>query len=366
MPEVTLTNHYGNREILPGTLWPGLTRYNRAIGSWKPILDRVLSPDMLDQNGVLLGDPDDSHRDLESLVDVISSKNASNRLLRSPKQLAMIRKQIGHCAITEDGCWVAGSSLLSLREATELDTSHVILEKDQDHTEVRMCSTPECIYHRHYDVTLNVPSGRRELVYPNPNYYQQDGPRIITAWGDSLPSVDKSRQALYEFQHRSVPFVPVVESVLTAGGVSQISLLPHTGCWFVRSYYMTPTGQSAPKGWQYDGYGRLKIPGPAAEKYKYAKYSTLAHRIVWLLHTGVLKDPKKFVLNHRCGFRPCCNPGHLEELTPQQNNVHGIMMDITKNIANEVTSLENGLPQLIQRSKALGKNPVNITDFWDV
>src|SRR5690606_27480012 len=142
-------------------------------------------------------------------------------------------------------------------------------------------------------------------------------------WGDSLPHPDESREELRKFQRRCLPHVGSDESLLTLGGISQISLIPGTGCWFTRSYYMTPTDLPGYDNWQYDGYGRLKIPSKRAKSVGYVDFAILGHRAVWITSGNKVKDSRKYALNHKCGFRPCANPGHLIEVTNQTNNLHG-------------------------------------------
>ena len=68
------------------------------------------------------------------------------------------------------------------------------------------------------------------------------------------------------------------------------------------------TGMSDP-----DGYGLFDIFGS-----KYSKKRTQAHRVAYELEIGPI--PEGQVIDHfRCGKKPCCNPAHLEPVTPSEN-----------------------------------------------
>ena len=364
MSNVTITNKYGAREIAPESLWPGLTRYNSAVASWHPLLKRAVGEKAVASTGVWLPSAESSEQDLTALRSRIEIGNIASQLAIEESIVDDARAITNGIFVTGNGCWVNHGLVAGLRIITEFDAGHNILEEDQRFDELRQCDTPSCQYPRHYDFSFNVPSGRRELVYPDSEFFLPRRDGIITAWGDALPPVDYSRQELYKFRHKSVPFVSTADSLLTANGISQICLVPSTGCWFVRMYYMTPTDQNSPKGWQYDGYGRLRVPSLKAKEHNYIKYSTLAHRIVWLVSGRPLADSKKFVLNHRCGFRPCANPDHLEEMTPQENNIHGQMMETASAMVDGSMDIEDGIRQLSRASRVIGYNPNLIEEYW--
>lgn len=364
MSSVTKTNFYGPREIAPESLWPGLTRFNTAIGSWHPVQKRILGAKAVTSAGIWLPLPETSDEDLTALKSKVIKIKSGDELLLTNDELEEAKSFLTDVEVTDEGCWVGIDDTCSVRLISEIDTSHNILESDHNFDDIRQCDNPSCQYHRHFDFSFDVPSGRRELVYPNQKFFRETNEGVITAWGDLLPDISTSRANLRAFREKSIPYVEPNQSLLTANGISQICLVPSTGCWFVRMYYMTPTGEASPKGWQYDGYGRLRVPSPKAKEHNYIKYSTLAHRIVWLVSGRPLADSKKFVLNHKCGFRPCANPGHLEEMTPQENNIHGLMMDIASNMINGSIERQDGIDQLMKLSGLIGYDPNIISKFW--
>jgi hypothetical protein len=149
-----------------------------------------------------------------------------------------------------------------------------------------------------------------------------------------------------------MPYVGREESLLTVGGISQINIIPETGCWFARNYSMTPIGVKTKKSMQYDGYSRLKIPSPIADRYGYVKFAILGHRVVWLLSGNKLADPKKEILNHKCGFRPCVNPGHMEQIPQDDNVMHGRLMMVCRAMIKGSLAQDEGIAYLKLRNNA--------------
>jgi hypothetical protein len=273
---------------------------------------------------------------------------------------------LSEISLNAAGCWVGDLDEQALPYITFLDTSRQVLEKPKDVPFTRMCDTTGCFYHRHYDLTLDVPSRRRDLLYPNLDHFAAINGNVVTSWGDVLPSVSESTQELREFQHKSMIYTKRDESLLTLGGISQISVIPGTGCWFTRSYYMTPTGVEGYDNWQYDGYSRLKIPSGLVEKYNYGDYAMLGHRVVWALTGHRLPSTNRIVLNHMCGFRPCTNPGHIEIVHAQTNMLHRTMMRTAKNMLAGEMPIDQGVREL--KTKALlrpNSDPNTVDEFWD-
>lgn len=174
--------------------------------------------------------------------------------------------------------------------------------------------------------------------------------------------MSESREALAELVKKCLPYVERDRSLLTAGGISQINLLPTTGCWFVKSYYMTPVGVDGYENWQYDGYGRLRLPANLQNRHQgFPNYAILAHRVTWLITGNTLQKGK--VLNHMCGFRPCANPGHIVQVKPKENVDHGILMGYGSVLA-EGDDIEADDRKALLKSAKSNRRREAIKEFW--
>jgi len=358
-----LVGVYGPREILPQSMWTGLTRPSLTMQGWQTPMNRAAEGFELSSAKVWLPLTEHSTADLAALrasLDQVSELSITNE--SSSSQSA---RWLGGVGVDRLGCWRSDKADVSLSDIAFMDSGRDVLEKPENFKDIRLCDTEKCLYPRHYDMTFNVPSGRRRLLYPDLRHFKEVGGRIITSWGDELPAVSESVAALQFFQHQSLPHVPRDESLLTIGGISQISILPSTGCWFTRSYYMTPADGDGHRGWQYDGYSRLKIPSSVAERYRYVNFALLGHRVVWLLTGHELHDPNQVVLNHKCGFRPCTNHGHIEEIDTEANNLHGLMMSIATKMVNHTMAIDEGVGRLTARPRHGDRiDEANINQFW--
>jgi len=193
--------------------------------------------------------------------------------------------------------------------------------------ELRLCDCERCINPRHYDLEIgaNLRKGRQDI---NPRLYKQleDG-RVLTAWGDELPSPRFSRDLLVLLRQESAPFRTDNKGKLTPSQLASIKFVSLTGCWAGDKYYRGDDIDLGYKTYQNDGYSRLY---DRSSKKKSSAHA-LGHRIIWSIMGGKLIPGK--VLNHRCGFRRCCNPLHIEQVSPRWNIIHGDDMATAKAIA---------------------------------
>jgi hypothetical protein len=85
--------------------------------------------------------------------------------------------------------------------------------------------------------------------------------------------------------------------------LDKISPCPNTGCWFYVGSWETG-----------NGYGKIKWEG----------HDRVLHRVIWALCiNGGMLPPDSLHLDHGCRIRCCCNPEHLELVTPKVNTRRG-------------------------------------------
>ena len=81
--------------------------------------------------------------------------------------------------------------------------------------------------------------------------------------------------------------------------LKNIAFCPMSGCW----HWL---------GWESgNGYGKVSWQGR----------DSMAHRVVYEIAIGAI--PEGYLLDHLCRIRCCCNPDHLEPVTPLENTLRG-------------------------------------------
>jgi hypothetical protein len=234
----------------------------------------------------------------------------------------------------DNGCWTSddihqADHSDALWDIAELDMRGRPLDAKIGKKAIQVCDNDECLNARHFDFTHRV-ENRDRLLEPIAQLYdiQPDG-TIVPVWelGENspviLPTIKQSMDDLRSIQRQCVPYVDTpARSLLTANGVSKITINPLTGCWTTRTYYTRPDDFT--KSFMFDGYGRLGFgPLRKAEGQPDGRY--LAHRVMWDATGHTLEAGK--VLNHECGFHPCCYPAHLTQMTTAENNQHARRMN---------------------------------------
>ena len=315
--------------ILQESLWPGMTRQGFAHRTRVHVTgsDREAFP--VTAEGQWLPTVN---------VSTVSLEKARTAVRRLELEVPEFRQSLASMAlrtaesVDSTGCWVAdmeGDHTDTLWQIAELDMGGPILDTKLAKAALRVCDLEECINARHYDFTHQV-KNRTDLLAVDERFFetQSDG-SILPVWEASqvspftLPSVEDSAKALRHLQQRCTPFVNnPLEAPLTAGSVSKITLDETTGCWVTRTYYTRPSDFVG--GFMFDGYGRLGF-GPSLQASGAGKPGRyVAHRVTWVA-TGNELEPGK-ILNHECGFHPCCNPAHITQTTSRENNFHSLRM----------------------------------------
>ena len=86
--------------------------------------------------------------------------------------------------------------------------------------------------------------------------------------------------------------------------VENIKICDQTNCWV----WQGATSGKEDKNKTGRGYGRISIRG----------HTSAVHRVMYVCYYGYI--PNKIQVDHLCFNRLCCNPEHLEAVTPKKNN----------------------------------------------
>lgn len=335
--------------ILGESLWPGMTRHGFAHKTLVSIRSHDKESFPVTEGGRWLPTVAVSQQSFEAAQ---AQREHFERLVPGFEQTLAAVALESVAFDDTSGCWKVDSSDLDdeahtnlLWSVAGLDMRGNVLNDPSSKDDIRVCDDPFCMNTRHYDFTHAVKNRHRLLVPPAEYYAEQADGRILPQWeaGEEspflLPSVQESIDDLRSLQLQCVPYVDdPSHALLSPNAISKITVDERTGCWVTRTYYTRP--DDFDKGFMFDGYGRLSF-GPARKAAGQPSGPRVAHRVVWdavgnTLHKGM-------VLNHECGFRPCCNPKHLTEMTSGDNNDHSRRMNgalrrllAGENVANQV------------------------------
>lgn len=327
--------------ILSESLWPGMTRHGFCYSTCVRIR------------------PDDRENFPLTSTDhwLPLVKVSIKEILIARREVSIIRRREGYNSMAvvafeaielndDTGCWLSSEVTVeddeghtkALWQIAELDMGGSPLDEVDDKDALRVCDDANCLNARHYDFTHRK-TYRDRLLKPDYSHYETlDDGGVVALWeaqtGLVLPSLRESIDQFRELQKRCVPYTDnPTEAPLSDNGISKITIDPITGCWSGRMYYTRPDDFG--KSFQFDGYSRLGV-GPGLRRKGQAAYQQLGHRVL-MRATGVSLRPS-MVVNHECGFRPCCFPGHLTEISHSDNVEHGRRM-------SRVRGMQSTLPE---------------------
>lgn len=266
----------------------------------------------------------------------LADRQRSRDMRRHADATQKLANIFSRARVTEQGCFEGGlrwnqQSTGYLLALAGIDWGSPVFDEADEVEHIHLCGTEDCMNSRHYDFEFSRPTLRERKVDLDETFYQQqpDG-SIMTIWGDGLPPPDTSLAEFYRFCRKNYPYVSYKDSKMSATSMSQVRFVPRTGCWEAWQYYCKP---DEGLNWQFDGYGRLytrfkleKIDRDTGEIQRLGRRGHwLAHRVVWAASGRPLHSGK--VLNHRCGYKRCCNPLHIEQVSTRDNNAHSKRMN---------------------------------------
>lgn len=341
--------------MLPG-LEPQHTRQSFCSGTRLYLENVVESPDdfVKAENGLWLLPPSVAERDRLAGVDkleLVAAAQYKAGMESFAEVTAEAADILDNSDVTDDGCIVDGLTPDRTMSSSELvlylagaEWGSPALDEVDDLPHLQTCETDGCYNTRHFDLDfakLQVPTRITEL---NPHWYEvgEDG-EVYTIWGDHLANIEESMALYIKLQKSNFPYVPFDKSPLTPSGVAQVRLHPLTGCWESWTYNIKPDGS---RGGRFEGYGNLyfryrpetvdRQTGEITREKRRGHW--LAHRLMWTVMGQELDSSK--VLNHLCNYKRCCNPLHLEQITEDENKIHG------RNARGYIRELERANPSV--------------------
>ncbi len=273
----------------------------------------------------------DAVRDIDRINWIIANRTVLYKNNYINSNLAKTARVLGRSSIDALGCVSGGlrgnqTPAQLIIEIACLEMGTLSHNNPGDITDISICGNPDCYNARHSHLEFGSSKYMKREVELNPNWYTElDNGDIETLWGDILPPVDVSLKNFIEFQRLNFPFVPIESSPLTPTPMSQILFHPVTGCWECFYYETNTNGLANIK----NGYGVMyarqapdqvdKETGEISRGFR--RGSVLAHNLVWEASGRVIDSNME--RNHLCNYTRCCNPHHIEQISPAENRSHG-------------------------------------------